>query len=149
MLREKGFFDSSRHVEGKGASHQYEQVERQEQKLVFDHATGLIWQLSGSEGVLTYAGAVKYVQELNQQRFAGYQKWRLPTLEEAMSLVEAKKHGELYLDVIFDHRQRWVWTVDKFDDNAGWIVSFEHGSCGHGLRGLTESTNFVRALQCM
>jgi len=66
----------------------YESIERSGAKLVIDHATGLMWQQGGSDGFMTFAAAQEYVQKLNREKFAGYSDWRLPTLAEAMSLME-------------------------------------------------------------
>ena len=60
-------------------------------KVIVDHVTGLKWQRSGSQNMINYAKAEKYICDLNNQRFAGYNDWRLPTLEESMSLMECKK----------------------------------------------------------
>jgi hypothetical protein len=129
MLKKYGFFDSNYHTEGKGISHLYELRERE--GVVIDHATGLMWQQSGSSNYLTYADAEKYIRDLNNQRFAGYNDWRLPTLEEAMSLMEPKKHGELYLDPVFDRKQTWIWTADKYSASSAWSVLFAYGYCSH------------------
>jgi hypothetical protein len=130
MLKEKDFYDSRWNETGKGLRHEYEAIERQGQKLVIDHATGLMWQQSGSSNYLTYAEAEKYIRDLNNQRFGGYNDWRLPTLEEAMSLMEPKKHDDLFLDPVFDHKQWWIWTADKSSASSAWCVYFGLGSCG-------------------
>lgn len=129
MLREKDFFDGNKNKNGKGVAHQYEPLEREGQKLVLDQTTGLLWQQSGSGKPLTYKHAQEYVQKLNQQRFAGYNDWCLPTLEQGMSLMESKKHGALYLDRVFDHKQWWIWTSDHYPNGAAWVVYFDNGDC--------------------
>jgi hypothetical protein len=133
MLQEKKFFDSHYNKQGKGFSHQYEKVEHEGQPLVIDHAAGLTWQQSGSPDTMTYVDAEKYMRDLNAKKFAGYNDWRLPTLEEAMSLIEpTKKNGDLYIDPVFDRTQRWIWTADKADSaGVAWVASFYHGYCGH------------------
>jgi len=98
-------------------------------KLVVDHATGLMWQQSGSPNSMFYADAEKYIRDLNNQRFAGYHDWRLPTLEETMSLMEPKAHGDLYLDSIFDRKQRWIWTADEESTGVALVVYFSSGYC--------------------
>ncbi len=40
--------------------------------VVVDHATGLMWQKSGSDNYITYADAQAYVAQLNSMHFAGY-----------------------------------------------------------------------------
>ncbi|MCI0696781.1 DUF1566 domain-containing protein [candidate division KSB1 bacterium] len=83
--------------------HQYESIERDGENLVVDHTTGLTWQQSGSKRGLRYTEAELYVRDLNNHRFAGYNDWHLPTLEEAMSLIEPKrKNGVLHINPVFD-----------------------------------------------
>lgn len=93
---------------------------------------------------MTYKAAQEYVLKLNQQRFAGCNDWRLPTLEEAMSLMESKKHGELYLDRVFDHKQRWIWTSDHHSEGAAWVVLFDVGNCNFNPVGYDYYVRVVR-----
>lgn len=88
-----------------------------------------MWQQSGSPNNMTYADAEKYFDDLNEQNFAGYRDWRLPTLEEAMSLMEPETHGEFYLDPVFDREQSRIWTADKISAGSAWNVNFELGGC--------------------
>ena len=75
----------------------------------------------------------KYIQSLNDQNFGGYNDWRLPTLEEAMSLLEPKKNNDgLYIDPVFDEIQSWLLTTDKRDASSAWVVDFLTGYCNHG-----------------
>gem|GEM_PF-2289439 len=130
-IKQLDFFDSSKHDKGKGITHQYELQEKDGAKVVIDHATGLMWQQSGSRDSSDYANAEKYIRDLNQQRFTGYHDWRLPTLEEAMSLMEPKQLGNLYLDPVFDRTQCWIWTADKISVSSAWVVGFGLGGCLH------------------
>jgi len=130
MLSERDFYDASKNETGKGIRHKYESIERQGQKLVIDHATGLTWQQSGSTGDMNLADAEESIQDLNRQKFAGYNDWRLPILEEAMSLMEpSRKNGDLYIYPVFDKAQRSIWTADKSDAGVAWVVDFNLGYC--------------------
>ncbi len=128
MLRQRDFFATDWYPQGKGVAHLFEARERE--GVVVDHATGLMWQQSGSPNEIAFAAAEKYVRDMNQRRLAGFNDWRLPTLEEAMSLLEReKKNSDLYIDPLFDRRQRWIWTADKFSASSCWAVGFYGGSC--------------------
>ncbi len=128
MLRDKNFYDRDYNSNGKGIQHQYERAEHGGEKLVVDHATGLTWQQAGSAQNITFEQAEKYVRDLNQKRFAGYEDWRLPTLEEAMSLMEREtKNGDLYIAPEFDKAQRWIWTADQAGTGRAWVVDFLGG----------------------
>ena len=91
MIKEKDFFRGS---EGKGLDHEYELVEQDGEKVVFDHTTGLTWQRSGSAPMMFFNESQEYVPVLNNQKYAGFRDWRLPTLEEAMSLMEPQKNED-------------------------------------------------------
>jgi hypothetical protein len=106
--------------------------------VVIDHATGLMWQKAGSNKQLSYSQAIKYIEELNTQRFAGFVGWRMATIQELISLLEPiKQTSGLYINTIFDKAQRWCWSSDQLPKNekrdsltAAWLVSFLHGDVG-------------------
>lgn len=128
MLLEFGFFDRDMNPAAKGIKHEYER----RGEIILDGATGLMWQQGGSDKELTFADAEKHIQQLNREKFAGNNNWRLPTLGEAMSLMEpAKKNGKLYIDPVFDKTQRRIWTADKESAGAAWGVYFNLGGCGY------------------
>ncbi|MGH7496585.1 MAG: DUF1566 domain-containing protein [bacterium] len=131
MITQKDYFDSLWNAKGKGIQHQFETSEHEGQKLVIDCATDLIWQQSGSLSSMTYTEAEKFVHDLTTQRFASYKDWRLPTLEEAMSLMAPEQREGLCIDPIFDRTQRWIWTADKANAEATWVVLFDYGRCDH------------------
>lgn len=112
--------------------HSYELIDKDgsgNQVIVVDHATGLMWQQSGSPDAMTYPDALKYVDELNIKRFAGHPGWRLPTIEELISLVEPiQKNGNLYIDKIFNDRQQWIRSIDKKSYNNSYGIVFYQGS---------------------
>jgi len=144
MLEKWGFFEIYDNKAGSGLANDYEPRTIAGDEIIVDKATGLMWQKSGSPNSMVYAEAEKYIRTLNAQRFAGYNDWRLPTLEEAMSLMEPKKSGELYIDPVFDRKQYWIWTADKESAGRAWCVGFHYGGCLHYVIG---GHYFVRAVR--
>lgn len=130
MIRERDFFDSEWNTTGAGFPNQYEL--RENGMVVYDHASGLMWQRSGSDNI-PYDEIKYFVEILNYQHFAGYSDWRLPTLEEAMSLVEPVQNTRgRYIDLIFDQTQQWIWTSDMKPgmwSGSPWVVYFDVGEC--------------------
>ncbi|MCP4107968.1 MAG: DUF1566 domain-containing protein [Desulfobacteraceae bacterium] len=98
-----------------------------EDGTVTDTVTGLMWQKSGSDAYITYDKAQAYIDDLNNRKFADYNDWRLPTLEELASLLENKEVDGLYIDLKFDRKQKWCWTADKRASGGAWIVYFSYG----------------------
>ncbi len=99
--------------------------------VVYDKATDLTWQQSGSESYMRYNEATNYINKLNNEKFAGYSDWHLPTLEEAKSLLEPSKNktNKLYIDSIFGSKQRIIWTSDIYLASRAWVVYFDNGDC--------------------
>lgn len=95
---------------------------------VTDRAMGLTWQKSGSPDLLTYKNPKAYIEKLNRDRFAGHADWRLPTVDELASLLEpAEKNGDLYINPIFDKKQRRCWASDQRAPGGAWLAYFYYG----------------------
>ncbi len=108
--------------------HEYEVKSIGDDKVVIDLATGLMWHQSGSSEYMRRNEIKKWVRSLNRKKYAGYYDWRLPTVEEAVSLLEAsEKNGSLYIDTVFDKKQRWIWTGDSHSLGGVWRIYFDDG----------------------
>jgi hypothetical protein len=147
MLKKFDFFDSSWNKAGRGFDNQYKAETIKGDKVILDEASGLMWQQGGSPESMSYEAAKKWVEDLNNNGYAGYHDWRLPTLEEAMSLMEPRKNKDLYIDPIFDSNQTWIWTSDPYQGAAGrqWVVNFSTGYC-NDLSALYYYLVYVRAV---
>ncbi|MCB9070714.1 MAG: DUF1566 domain-containing protein, partial [Calditrichae bacterium] len=132
MIKKENFFDIHKNKTGKGFIHDYQIYIKKGEKVVIDYRTNLMWQQSGSQEPDYYKKAQTYIKHLNDSKFAGYDNWRLPTLEEAMSLMEReKKNADLYIDPMFDTKQRYIWTADRYSASGAWNVVFDLGYCNH------------------
>jgi len=127
MLANRGFYDQTRNRNGKGITHDYRRKTlANRQAIVEDQTTRLVWQQSGSSNRMKYKDAKNYIRQLNGQRFAGFSNWRLPTLEEALSLMEPEeKNGVLYIDPVFSQVQIKIWTDDEESVGTAWVASFK------------------------
>ncbi len=117
--------------------HDYEVNTAKGDKVVIDHVTGLMWHQSGSYKNMSWKRAKRWVDELNKQGYAGFSDWRLPTLEEAVSLLEStEKNGNQFIDPVFDKLQWTVWSCDSSVSDGSllldwaWSVNFIHGLIG-------------------
>ncbi len=93
---------------------------------ITDSVTGLVWEKAGSHH-MPFNKAQGYIDGLNKKKFAGFDDWRLPTLEKLASLLENKKVDDFFIDPLFDRKQRWCWTSDKASGGA-WNVYFLSGN---------------------
>ena len=99
--------------------------------VVLDYANGLVWQRSGSEDPLDRAGAGDYCESLNVEVFAGIPGWRLPTVDELLSLLRRPGFGpEDCLLPAFDTTQKALWSCDRCTFVSGWYVDTELGFAG-------------------
>jgi serine/threonine protein kinase len=91
-------------------------------------ATGLRWQKAGSERTMTWEEAHGYVGQLNRDCYAGDSHWRLPTVEELMSLLIPVPHPDDYcIEPIFGRDRKWLWSADRRSFSAAWHVSVHMG----------------------
>jgi len=146
MIRERNFY-SSNYWHGMGIHHDYEVKTINNDNMIIDHTTALMWQQGGSDKRITFSDAQEYINQLNQNKFADFNDWRLPTLEEAMSLMEAKQNENngLYINSLFDKKQGWIWTADQTSTSAAWSVGFDFGYCRH--LDIVINDGYVRAVR--
>ncbi len=92
-------------------------------ELVVDEASGLLWQRGGSPFALNWTQAQETVQELARNCFAGQQGWRLPTVDELITLIDAPGSPERCTAALFDARQRVLWSADRRSHVSAWRLN--------------------------
>ncbi len=103
---------------------------RSDGQVVYDKTTGLTWEQSGSAEMMSYRVAEEFIAKLCNDKFAGYNDWRLPTLKEAITLLEKEKSSSgLFIEHVFDSGQQWIWTSDQYGSSSAWVVDFGNGNC--------------------
>jgi len=130
---------------------------------ISDRVTGLMWQQGGSSKYLRFRRANSFVKKLNNDKYAGYSDWRIPTIVELSSLLNSTRVSKLYIDLIFGEKQTKCWSIDSAPDGLrvykSWIVNFSTGNIDLSMRykdiagtgnwefGLKNLKNYVRAVR--
>jgi len=112
-----------------GIPHSFEVKAVGDCDVVTDRATGLMWQKLGSVLATNHMGAKEFITNLNKGKYAGYEDWRLPTIEELTSLLQPTKNEKgTYTDTLFDADVVWCWSADGVLNSLSyWYVDFSNG----------------------
>ncbi len=116
-------------------------------KVVIDKATNLMWHQSGSFEGLVYDEALEWIKRLNEEGYAGYQDWRLPTWEEAASLTENPHQNDLKYSQVFSEKQNQIWTSDKSDSISIWHIKLPSGDAATVMPNWVLSPIYVRPVR--
>ena len=147
MHAENSLCDTPHTVKSRSTTNRFAVKTLHRDEVVIDRTTGLMWQQSDSSQQMVYSLAMEWINNLNKRGFAGFNDWRLPTLEEAMTLMESSPNTDgLYIDPIFNSKQRlWMWTSDRRDADSAWYVNFNYGYSQ--LNRIKFGNNYIRAVR--
>ena len=121
--------------------------------VVTDSIYKLMWQDGEEIFKGDYDEAVKYCENLT---FAGFEDWRLPTLNELISITDDTRFepaiNKAFKNIAYETNVKgekiydWYWSSTKYvsDSYFVWVVSFENGGDGWGALYLR---NFVRCVR--
>ena len=132
MVQEHDFFDKKYNPSG-FFRNVFEEMDINGVIVIVDKATGLMW-LQGGSNKVDHSDAIAYAARLNRTQLAGFTDWRLPTAEEAATLLYPDKlKGDLYVDPVFSKKQKRIWTGDRMGGSeCAWNVDFYDGYVGWG-----------------
>ncbi len=123
------FFESQRRPQGVFANFL---VDNGDDLTVTDEHTGLVWQRGGLE-LASLRTINLAVEQLCRLGFAGWHDWRLPSLHEAMSLMQPGKNGQgLYLHPCFSGEQPFIFTAARCHPGGYWLVDYRQGRIFRG-----------------
>ena len=99
----------------------------EDQKVVIDKSTELMWQQTIKSKKFTWYGAVNYCADLE---YAGYTDWRLPKPKELLSILDPSIIGSStpHIDTTYFPSDGYdFWASKKFakDTTRAWIVNFK------------------------
>ncbi len=119
--------------------------------LILDETTGIIWQPGTSDYPLDRQSADDFITALNDIGFAGVTTWRLPSVNELLSLVTDPADPEYHCRTDpFSQRSEWLWSGDRRSLKTSWYVNIRLGftgwqndDCLYGVRAVTNSTSQI------
>lgn len=124
---------------------------------VLDKQTKLMWtrdaNIAGKQ--MAWDDAFKTVENLNGQKYAGHNDWRLPTKEELSTLIdfakanEVKKEFHVILSRVFKNVQLDYWSATTYTVYTGnaWVVFTDDGLMGYRFKSHNHHVWLVRLEQ--
>jgi hypothetical protein len=109
---------------------------------ITDSSTGLIWEKLTNDGTIhdfdnlyTWDLAFQKIADLNAANFAGYNDWRLPNLNELLTLVDYGRAGPAVDPVLSNKTLNsfsksslyWSSTSFRYNPANAWFVDFKEG----------------------
>lgn len=124
LVRTYDFPDQDRNPEGRFT---HALVDNGDGLTVSDRVTGLTWQRGGTD-IMSHRAMRREVERINRERFAGHDDWRLPSMAEALSLLEREKSAaDQYLHPCFSREQPFVFVEATRSPGGYWFVDFKQG----------------------
>ena len=112
-------------------SYTHNDLIQRSEDTVEDRATGLIWQKTGSVYPRNWQEAHLYVYRLNEKADGGVKNWRIPTIDELVTLLTPTPQGAaLCIEPIFGKTQRWIWSIDRRSYISAYYTDMELGFVG-------------------
>lgn len=125
LISRHNFFDSHTNPDGCFDNHL---IDNGDGVTVTDAVTGIMWQRQGCD-ISSVRGVKRYAQKMNRENFAGFNNWRLPGMEEALSLLEPQKNSkDLYLHPCFSAEQSFICLAESRSPGGYWFCDFREGS---------------------
>ncbi|MBU0482732.1 MAG: DUF1566 domain-containing protein [Proteobacteria bacterium] len=125
LVRQGDFFDIQQNTSGAFAGCL---IDNQDELTVTDLASGLMWQRGGCD-ITNFKKVKGYIEELNARNFAGFSDWRMPTIDEAMSLLTAAVNRKgLHLHRCFSREQPFIFTADQRRPGGYWFADYKQGA---------------------
>ncbi len=104
-----------------------------------------MWQSDYTEGK-AWRSAMAYCENLDLN---GFDNWRLPTIDELETIVDRDKTNPSIDTRLFRSASAPYWSQSSFDDTSdeAWVVFFDSGLSGFGIKGRNHCVRCVRDLR--
>ena len=121
--------------------------------IVIDNATGLQWQddVDSVERKWEDSGSFPAAEYCNTLPLGGYADWRLPSIHELLTLVDASQYNPSLVEGVFDHvslsNYYWSSTAAANGTSNAWIVTYYYGGSFYGSKDTAYYVRCVRGEQ--
>ncbi len=107
---------------------------------VLDRQTGLVWQADYAPG-LTWRQGMAYAKK---RRLGGHADWRLPTIEELVTLIDFTRHVPASAFPLMPCG--WFWSSKEYVGCASeaWGINFYYGYVNYVFKTLMGYVRCVR-----
>jgi hypothetical protein len=123
MVRKGNFYDSQYNPEG--YFHNLF-IDNNDGLTVTDQRSQLMWMRYGCD-INSIRTITNWIAGLNRDNFAGYGNWRLPTVEEGLTLLERNRNDRgLFTHPCFSAAQPFIFTADLREPGGHWFIDFTH-----------------------
>ncbi len=124
LVQEYNFYDCERNTQGNFTNYL---VDNEDILTVSDRSTGLMWQREGLD-IMSYRMLCREVEKLNRAELGGYSDWRIPSLAEAMSLMEPQPNTkDQHIHPCFSSQQPFIFVNATRNPGGYWFVDYKHG----------------------
>ncbi len=125
LIKEYNFYDSRYNPDGSFTNFL---VDNNDGLTVTDKVTGLMWQRGGCDLVATRRMKT-YIRELNSTDFAGFNDWRLPTMEEALSTMETEMNqAGTHTHPCFSSEQPFIFVANERRPGGYWFCDYKQAA---------------------
>lgn len=95
----------------------------------------------------TFCNTQAFASRVNQQRYCGFDDWRVPSREELRSIVDYGHYDPAIDTDFFPDSQSvvfWSSSADVYDSGYAWYVYFKDGFDYYGYRDYYDAVRLVR-----
>jgi len=102
---------------------------RRGESCLEDRSSGLIWLVKAPPLALSWEEAWSYAASLSEEPGNQAEPWRLPTVEELLTLLQPRFRPEDFcVPAVLGGQKRCLWSADERTCSAAWFVDAENGS---------------------